>query len=266
MEFWRSRQGSETYSYYGIENGDMIFKESLSCSIDSLQEDTSEKSEFIESIKKLTEGKSWIECKYSEAPTITNANIFAELTESASTQTTKTASIQEADEMPDTLVQNFSKADLSSVSAVVEASSLKKVTVPANSLTTGKEYLFLVVKDKNADNLLAADNIIYIDQKTAAADSGLTFDYEKSNTIGEELMFEEYDSSAVSYGDLDNDGDVTLKDAQLVLKAALRIVALDDAQKVAADVDGDNDISLKDAQLLLKRALRIIDTFPAEAV
>lgn len=272
IEGYSMRKGIESFAFSGILDGKTEYVHSFSNNAEALpskveytyNQQPVTKSEYEARLEEVKSGKTWITRDNSDFSAITNANIFAELTKPASPQTTKTASLQEADEVPATLVQDFSNADISS--AVVEASSLKEVTVPAENLTAGKDYLFLVVKDKNADNLLATDNIIYIDQKTAAADSGLTFDYEKSNISGEELMFEEFDPSAVSYGDLDNDGDVTLKDAQLVLKAALKIVSLEDAQKASADVDGDSDVTLKDAQLILKRALRIISTFPMEAV
>ncbi len=63
------------------------------------------------------------------------------------------------------------------------------------------------------------------------------------------------------WGDADYDTTVTLADAQLVLKAALKII--DDAtMPQTCDVDGEEGISLADAQLILKYALKIITEFP----
>ena len=57
-------------------------------------------------------------------------------------------------------------------------------------------------------------------------------------------------------GDVDGDDQVTLQDAQLVLKAALRIIGL--PEEASADVNGDGQITLQDAQIVLKVALRIL--------
>lgn len=70
------------------------------------------------------------------------------------------------------------------------------------------------------------------------------------------------DVSTLKKGDINGDDDITLDDAQIALRAALRIVTdLTDAQKTAADVNGDGDITLDDAQLILRFALRIITTW-----
>lgn len=59
-------------------------------------------------------------------------------------------------------------------------------------------------------------------------------------------------------GDSNNDKQITLKDAQMTLKAALKIIAIDEIDEAAADVDGKAGISLADAQMILKAALKII--------
>lgn len=58
-------------------------------------------------------------------------------------------------------------------------------------------------------------------------------------------------------GDIDGNGKVDLTDAQLVLKAALKINTLTDAQFKAADTNGDGKVDLTDAQKVLKVALKI---------
>ena len=59
-------------------------------------------------------------------------------------------------------------------------------------------------------------------------------------------------------GDLDGDGSVTLSDAQLALKAALKIESPSPEQVQTGDVDADGAITLTDAQTILKAALKII--------
>lgn len=58
-------------------------------------------------------------------------------------------------------------------------------------------------------------------------------------------------------GDADLSGDVTLKDAQTALRAALNIKVLAGPDKLAADVDGDERVSLADSERILKAALHI---------
>lgn len=67
----------------------------------------------------------------------------------------------------------------------------------------------------------------------------------------------------VTYGDVNGDNDITLEDANIVLKMALSIIS-DPTKEKAADVDGSGDVTLTDANLVLKRALSIISEFPVE--
>lgn len=59
-------------------------------------------------------------------------------------------------------------------------------------------------------------------------------------------------------GDVDGNGVVELGDAQLALKAALKLIRLDEKSIKAADVDGVDGVTLNDAQLILKKALKLI--------
>lgn len=69
------------------------------------------------------------------------------------------------------------------------------------------------------------------------------------------------DPEEVMPGDVDDDGDIKLTDAQLVLKAALKLTQLDEKHRMAADVNKDDVVNLLDAQLILKRALLLIKHF-----
>lgn len=59
-------------------------------------------------------------------------------------------------------------------------------------------------------------------------------------------------------GDVNNDKKVTLKDAQIVLRTALKLSKLEGDLFTAADVNNDKKITLKDAQTILKAALHLI--------
>lgn len=61
-------------------------------------------------------------------------------------------------------------------------------------------------------------------------------------------------------GDMNDDEDVTLADAQLALKCALDLIGVTEKQKKAGDIDENGTIELKDAQMILKVALDL-DTF-----
>lgn len=62
-------------------------------------------------------------------------------------------------------------------------------------------------------------------------------------------------------GDVDEDGKIGMKDARLVLKAAVGSEKLTDVQKKAADVDKDGKVGMKDARLILKYAVGSIREF-----
>lgn len=60
------------------------------------------------------------------------------------------------------------------------------------------------------------------------------------------------------FGDADYSGKVELSDAQIILRAALGIVELDEELKLNCDMDSDGRITLGDAQIILKMALGIL--------
>lgn len=61
----------------------------------------------------------------------------------------------------------------------------------------------------------------------------------------------------VALGDVDGNGVVELADAQMALKASLKVESLDEIQTKAADVDASGNIELRDAQKILKAVLKI---------
>lgn len=68
-------------------------------------------------------------------------------------------------------------------------------------------------------------------------------------------------SGEVKLGDVNDDTQINLADAQMALRAALHLTTLNADQKAAADVDKDGDVKLKDAQLILRYALHLITSF-----
>lgn len=67
-------------------------------------------------------------------------------------------------------------------------------------------------------------------------------------------LYLDVNTTAIS-GDVDADGTVTLKDAQLILRAALLLEDLLPEEREIADVVADESVDLKDAQKCLRKAL-----------
>ena len=68
----------------------------------------------------------------------------------------------------------------------------------------------------------------------------------------------------IHYGDIDEDGSVTVTDALLTLQAAVGKVDFSDEQILWADVDGKDGVTVTDALLVLQRSVRKIEKFPVE--
>lgn len=73
------------------------------------------------------------------------------------------------------------------------------------------------------------------------------------------------DVSDVMYGDINSDGEITVKDALMALQMAVKLIENPtDVQKIAADVDGNGVIEAKDALLILQFAVKMRESFPVE--
>lgn len=64
--------------------------------------------------------------------------------------------------------------------------------------------------------------------------------------------------SLVIPGDVDGDGEVSVGDALLALRAGMGLIELTDMQVEAADVNGDGEVTLSDALLVLRLAMGLI--------
>ncbi len=62
----------------------------------------------------------------------------------------------------------------------------------------------------------------------------------------------------IEKGDVDRDGELTVKDATEIQKYIVEITELDDEQRKVADVDGDKDITVKDATQIQKYLVELI--------
>lgn len=75
-------------------------------------------------------------------------------------------------------------------------------------------------------------------------------------------LLDELKNPAVVYGDVNDDGKVTVDDALVVLQGAVGKIELNDAQKLAGDVDGEAGISVSDALVVLQKAVGKIESLP----
>ncbi|MGM0689603.1 MAG: exo-beta-N-acetylmuramidase NamZ domain-containing protein, partial [Bacillota bacterium] len=68
----------------------------------------------------------------------------------------------------------------------------------------------------------------------------------------------------VTYGDLNGDGLVDVRDVVMAMQYVLKLRTLTDKQITAADVTGDGEINVKDVVRMMQYALGLIDNFRAE--
>ena len=66
------------------------------------------------------------------------------------------------------------------------------------------------------------------------------------------------------YGDADNDKQITVSDALMVLKSVVKLITPDEYTKKIMDVDADGQITVSDALCILKYVVKLIDHFDAE--
>lgn len=150
-------------------------------------------------------------------------------------------------------------------------------------LTSGSQYLVLMLKDAGENPVPTAENIYYINQK-AAADGKLAFTNAGGDPIypmdlvngtysiyilGDGKTFDPAKADAsftyeagYTLGDVDGDGEITVVDA---LKALQMSVGIDynwtATQRLAANVDKDDEITVVDALFILQRSVGLRESF-----
>ena len=130
--------------------------------------------------------------------------------------------------------------------------SKKALAVATAPVTTAAVLSLGTDRTVNADTFsLETDRTINTDTFSLEIDRTInadTFSLETGTTVNADTF---------SLGDVNLDGKVDLKDAQLTLKCSLRISSLDGMQFTGADVNLDDKVDLIDAQKILKGALHI---------
>lgn len=137
-----------------------------------------------------------------------------------------------------------------------------KFDVTASELKEGQQYLLLVLK---GEGVPTAENIAYIDQAAAQNGSVSFTAYPKELTKGAYYVYlvgagKTFAESKVAtfqcdqrytLGDVTEDGEILVNDAQLILNYLVEKATLTPVQILAADVTHDGEILVNDAQLIL---------------
>ena len=148
-----------------------------------------------------------------------------------------------------------------------------RMGVEATGLQSGKQYLLLVLSGEGAPT---EGNIAYIDQAAAGADGSISFNaYPSALTSGTYRVYIVGGSRAFSagpaatfqvdqkytLGDVNNDGQILVNDAQLALNYIVKKTVLSEPQLLAADVTHDGKVLVNDAQKILNYIVGKIKNF-----
>lgn len=162
--------------------------------------------------------------------------------------------------------------------ADLELNGTEKVNVTYGSAEPGKEYLVLATNKEVTPAGLKAEDIVYIDQKTAEGTSvsftvypkelktQAYYVYMSSNASSGITALQKvgtYTAEGPAYtpGDLNDDGRVRANDATLALRGAAGLETLTETQTLAADVNGDGRVRANDATMILRFAAGLITSF-----
>ena len=149
-----------------------------------------------------------------------------------------------------------------------------RMGVEATGLEKGKQYLLLVLSGEGAPT---EDNIAYIDQAAAGADGSISFNaYPSALTsgttyrvyiVGGSRAFSAGPAATFqvdqkyTLGDVNNDGQILVNDAQLTLNYIVKKTTLSESQLLAADVTHDGKVLVNDAQKILNYIVGKIKNF-----
>jgi len=75
------------------------------------------------------------------------------------------------------------------------------------------------------------------------------------------MLFFYTGASAVSFGDVNTDSRVNVRDVVLVTRHVLGLDRLSETGRFIADVNGDGIINIQDVSLIMQKSLGMIDTF-----
>lgn len=147
---------------------------------------------------------------------------------------------------------------LSSSQNTVKDTGISTVTAEYDNKVKNTDYIIAVVKDPNANDILSADNLLYIDQFASDNDGKISVLLPVSSDVKDYEIVLFGPEKTNKKGDVDGDGEVTVDDATAIQKYAVEFLEFDSEQIAAADVDGDGKVSIGDVTIIQKYIADII--------
>lgn len=152
----------------------------------------------------------------------------------------------------DEITTKSAKSDISSVSAQNETVTTR--TVEYSNETAYAYYIIAAVKDETVEDVLSADNLIYIIQTTADEKGNISSDLAiPADVTDYDVVLYGPGSLSVSrirIGDVNLNGEIQIDDVTHLQKNIAKITTLSKDARAAADCDGNGDINIKDATLI----------------
>ncbi len=137
--------------------------------------------------------------------------------------------------------------------------NVSKITAEYSNKVANAYYIIAVVKDPNAEDVLSADNLIYINQYTADKDGKISTLLPAPKDVGDDydvVIFGAEGGADVpdkpEKGDVNGDGKVTVDDVTSIQKYIADAVKFDDAQITVADVNNDGKVNIDDVTMIQK--------------
>lgn len=114
------------------------------------------------------------------------------------------------------------------------------------------DYIIAVVKDPNAEDILSADNLLYIDQFTSDNDGKISVSLPvSSDTKDYETVLFGPEKAPIK-GDVNSDGKVGIDDVTYIQKYLANLAEFTAQQEALADVNKDGEVNIDDATLIQK--------------
>ena len=114
------------------------------------------------------------------------------------------------------------------------------------------DYIIAVVKDPNAEDILSAENLLYVDQFTADNDGKISVSLPvSSDTKDYETVLFGPEKTALK-GDVNSDGKVGIDDVTYIQKYLANLAEFTEEQMALADVNKDGEVNIDDATLIQK--------------
>lgn len=111
-----------------------------------------------------------------------------------------------------------------------------------------------------------ADRDKYQEIRQAKWDLLKTTDLEGINAILTSLNLEQITPAEpqVTLGDVDDNGEINMNDAALLIRYCNNLTTLTDEQRAAAELNGDSEINMNDAALLIRYCNNLLPSFPTQ--